>query len=145
MIDKIAIGSDHAGYDMKQAVIKHLEGKGIAVKDYGTYSADSVDYPDYAHQVAEAIEKGEFSLAIVLCGSANGVCMTVNKHNAVRGAIAWQRELAELARQHNNANVLCLPARFIDEDTMVACVDGFLAAEFEGGRHSRRVDKISCA
>lgn len=145
MVQSIAIGSDHAGYDMKSAVIHYLESKGYTVKDFGTYSADSVDYPDFAHTVADVVEKGDYPLGIVLCGSANGVCMTVNKHAAIRGAIAWNRELAELARQHNNANILCLPARFIDESTSIDIVDGFLAAEFEGGRHSRRVDKIACS
>lgn len=145
MVQAIAIGSDHAGFDMKNAVVAYLEKKGITVKDYGTHSPDSVDYPDFAHQVAEAVEKGDFELGIVLCGSANGVCMTVNKHEGVRGAIAWQRELAELGRQHNDANILCLPSRFISDETAFDCVEGFLTAEFEGGRHSRRVGKIACA
>lgn len=143
MVQTIAIGSDHAGFAMKAAVIEYLKKQGIAVTDYGTDSEASVDYPDYAHQVATAVEQGVQPLGIVLCGSANGVCMTVNKHAGIRGAIAWAPELAALGRQHNDANILCLPARFITEAEAQAIVDAFLTATFEGGRHSRRVDKIA--
>ena len=141
---KISIGADHAGFDLKAKVIKHLEGKSIDVKDYGAYSTESVDYPDFAHPVATDVENGKADLGIVICGSGNGINMTVNKHQGIRSALCWLPELAALARQHNNANVLALPARFISDDIALQCVDEFLNASFEGGRHTRRVDKISC-
>jgi ribose 5-phosphate isomerase B len=141
---KIAIGADHAGFELKSAVINYLENKDIEVKDFGAFSEDSVDYPDFAHPVANGVEKGEFDLGIVICGSGNGINMTVNKHQGIRSALCWLPELAALARQHNNANVLALPARFIDTDTALACVKEFLESAFEGGRHERRVNKISC-
>lgn len=140
---KIAIGGDHAGFDLKVLVKKHLTSVDVEVQDFGPNSTDSCDYPDFTHPLADSIEKGENELGILICGSANGVSMTANKHQGVRAAIAWNRKLAELARGHNNANVLCLPSRFITEDVAMEIVDGFLKAEFEGGRHSRRVDKIS--
>ena len=140
---KIAIGGDHAGFDLKVIVKKHLESADVTVQDFGPNDADSCDYPDFAHPLADSVEKGDNELGILICGSANGVSMTANKHQGVRAAIAWNKELAELARGHNNANVLCLPARYITVDEAKNIVDGFLTAEFEGGRHGRRVDKIS--
>jgi ribose 5-phosphate isomerase B len=138
----IAIGADHAGFDYKNLLVEFL--KDYNIKDYGAYSADSVDYPDFAHPVANAVENGEFSLGILICGSANGVAMTANKHQGIRAAICWNEELAELARTHNNANILCIPARHITmEEAKKICMK-FIDSEFEGGRHSNRVDKISC-
>jgi ribose 5-phosphate isomerase B len=141
---KIAIGADHAGFDLKAAVINYVSQAGYEVKDFGAYSLESVDYPDFAHPVADMVESGEATLGIVICGSGNGINMAVNKHQGIRSALCWLPELASLARQHNNANVLALPARFISEDVALACVKAFLDAEFEGGRHERRVNKISC-
>ncbi|RYZ21987.1 MAG: ribose 5-phosphate isomerase B [Chitinophagaceae bacterium] len=140
----IAIGSDHAGFEYKQALIPWLQEHGLQVKDYGTHSTDSVDYPDFAHPVASAVESGEAGLGILVCGSANGVAITANKHAGVRAAIAWADELASLARQHNNANVLCIPARFVSLDTAKSMTGLFLETPFEGGRHQGRVDKIAC-
>lgn len=140
----ISIGADHAGYQLKDKVIKHLEGKGITVTDHGTNGPDSVDYPDFGHPVATDVENGTSELGIVICGSGNGINMSVNKHAGIRSALCWNEELAALARQHNNANVLALPARFIEEDLGIKIVDAFLNNEFEGGRHERRVNKISC-
>ena len=142
---KIAIGGDHAGFDLKTLIKKHLESSDVEIHDFGPNSTDSCDYPDFAHPLADSVENGDNDLGILICGSANGVSMTANKHQGVRAAIAWNKELAELARGHNNANVLCLPSRFITEDVAMEIVDGFLKAEFEGGRHGRRVDKISNA
>ncbi len=141
---KIEIGSDHAGFEQKQCVIKHLQNKGYFVNDVGTFSSESVDYPDYAHQVALNVQQNNLSLGILLCGSGNGVCMTANKHQDIRAALCWLPELGALARQHNNANILCLPARFITDEEALNIVDAFLSATFEGGRHERRVHKISC-
>ncbi len=141
---KIALGADHAGYELKAAVISYLKERGIDTEDFGTNGPDSVDYPDFAHPVANAVESGESDLGIVICGSGNGINMAVNKHQGIRSALCWDEELASLARQHNNANVLALPARFITEDKALGCVRAFLDAEFEGGRHERRVGKISC-
>lgn len=140
----IAIAADHAGFDLKQVLIQRLKLKGIHCRDYGTHSSASMDYPDVAHPLATAVENEEFEFGILICGSANGVAMTANKHAGVRAAICWNKELAELARLHNNANVLCLPARFISEVLAVEIVDTFLASNFEGGRHQNRVEKISC-
>lgn len=139
---KVAIGADHAGFEYKQAVIDFLQDK--EVKDFGTYSADSVDYPDFAHPVANAVESGEFDLGILICGSANGVAITANKHQGIRAGLCWNTEVASLVRLHNNANVLCLPARFISVEEAKAIVQTFLTTEFEGGRHATRVNKISC-
>lgn len=139
---RVVIGSDHAGFQMKQFLIKELLGKHYEVSDEGTDSADSTDYPDYAHAVAQSVADGDADLGIVVCGSGNGVNITANKHVGVRSALAWLPEVAELARQHNNANILALPARYIDENTAIQIVERFLNAEFEGGRHERRVDKI---
>jgi ribose 5-phosphate isomerase B len=123
---------------------KWLEKSGYAVKDFGTYSLESVDYPDFAHPVASAVESKEFDLGLLLCGSANGVAITANKHQGVRAALCWTEEVAELARQHNNANVVCIPARFVSYEVAQKILDRFLHSSFEGGRHGRRVDKISC-
>lgn len=141
---KIAIGGDHAGFEYKKQLVEFLEKEGHEVKDFGPDSDASVDYPDHVHPLSEAVEKGEFELGILLCGSANGVAMTANKHQGIRAGIAWEDELAELTRQHNNANVICIPARFIDYNKAQSIVKTFLTTEFEGGRHGRRVDKISC-
>ena len=140
----IAIGSDHAGYDYKEDLISFLEGKGFPFKDFGTHTKDPVDYPDYAHPVANAVEKGEAAFGILICGSANGVAITANKHQGIRAAICWQEELAVLARSHNNANIVCIPERFISLDEAKKIVKAFLATEFEGGRHANRVGKMSC-
>jgi len=141
----IAIGSDHAGYDYKEDLISFLEGKGFAFKDFGTHSKDSVDYPDFAHPVASAVENGEAAFGILLCGSANGVAITANKHQGIRAALCWGEEIAKLAREHNDANVICIPARFVREGDAEKMVDIFMHTDFEGGRHSRRVDKIACS
>lgn len=140
----IAIGADHAGFDYKEDIISLLEGKGLKYHDYGTHSTESVDYPDFAHPVAEAVESGEAAFGILLCGSANGVAMAANKHQNIRAAICWGEELAELARKHNDANVICIPARFVREGDAEKMVDIFLHTQFEGGRHARRRDKIAC-
>lgn len=139
---KIAIGSDHAGYIYKQALLEWLPQ--ATVKNFGTNSPDSTDYPDFAHPVALAVESGEFDFGILVCGSANGVAITANKHQGVRAAICWQPELAALARQHNNANIVCIPERFISLDDAKAIVETFLSTAFEGGRHATRVGKMSC-
>ena len=144
MIENIAIGADHAGFEYKELLKKWLEQNGYALKDFGAYSTDSADYPDFAHPVANAVEKKEFELGLLICGSANGVAITANKHQGVRAAICWNEELAALARQHNNANVLCLPARYISFELAEKILDRFLHSSFEGGRHERRVVKISC-
>ncbi len=138
----ISIGSDHAGFDLKHRVKEHLKQLGSEVVDRGTHVQDSVDYPDFAHAVATAVASGSADVGIVICGSANGVNITANKHQGVRSAIAWNEQVARLAREHNNANVLALPARFVDEALALRIVDAFLAARFEGGRHQRRVEKI---
>ncbi|HRN79409.1 MAG TPA: ribose 5-phosphate isomerase B [Ferruginibacter sp.] len=140
----IAIGCDHAGFDTKEELISFLEGENMTFKDFGTYSRDSVDYPDFAHPLAIAVESGEAAFGILLCGSANGVAITANKHQGVRAAICWGEELAELARKHNDANVLCIPARFVSEGDAEKMLDIFMNTAFEGGRHALRVDKISC-
>ncbi len=140
---KIAVGADHAGYQLKAKVKEFLESKGISVSDYGTNSGDSVDYPDFGHPVANDVQSGKADLGIVICGSGNGINMAVNKHQGVRSALCWNAELASLARQHNNANVLALPARFISEEMGLDITNAFITAEFEGGRHERRVNKIA--
>lgn len=141
---KVAVGADHAGFEYKEAVKQYLTEQGYEVKDYGTHSLESTDYPDYAHPLAEAVSKGEQEYGILVCGSANGVAITANKHQGIRAAIVWEKEIAELARQHNNANVLCLPARFISIENAKDYAITFLTTAFEGGRHQRRVDKIAC-
>ncbi len=142
---KLAIGNDHAGFDLKTHILKHLKSMGYNdVKDFGTYSSDRADYPDFAHPLSEAVEKGEYDLGILICGSANGISMTANKHQGIRSAVCWKSEIAELARLHNNANIIALPARFIELPEAEKCVEVFLNTEFEGGRHQGRVEKISC-
>jgi ribose 5-phosphate isomerase B len=140
---KIAIGCDHAGYKLKEYLVNYLTDKKIIVKDFGTYSEERADYPDFAHIVSVAIENKECDFGILICGSGNGINITANKHKGIRAALCWNEELAALARQHNDANILSLPARFISEETAVKCVDAFLTAQFEGGRHTERVNKIS--
>jgi ribose 5-phosphate isomerase B len=144
MAQTIAIGCDHAGFEYKEGFKKWLEEKGIPFKDFGTFGANSVDYPDFAHAVATAVEKKEYELGILVCGSANGVAITANKHQGIRAAICWTEELASLSRQHNNANIVCIPARFVDYKLGEKIVDKFLSSTFEGGRHANRVAKISC-
>jgi ribose 5-phosphate isomerase B len=139
---KIAIGADHAGFDYKEAIAKWLNAHNL--KDFGTYSSASADYPDFAHPVASAVESGEFDFGVLVCGSANGVAITANKHQGIRAAICWNEELASLARKHNNANIVCIPARFISIEETEKIVKTFLSTEFEGGRHATRVNKISC-
>lgn len=139
----MAIGSDHAGFEYKERLREQLTNK-YEVKDFGTYSENSADYPDFAHPVSVAVEKKEFDLGILVCGSANGVAITANKHQGIRAAICWNEELALLARKHNDANILCIPARFIDFGLTEKIVDKFINTDFEGGRHATRVNKISC-
>lgn len=141
---KIAIGCDHAGYEMKAAIIKHLQDKKHQVDNYGTDGLESVDYTDYGHQVCSAIESGKNDFGILICGTANGMTMTANKHKDIRCGLCWLPEIAQLTKQHNNANVIALPARFISIDLAIEIVDAYLSAEFEGGRHQRRIDKIAC-
>ena len=144
MMPRIAIGCDHAGFDYKENLKKWLESNGYATHDFGTYSRESTDYPDFAHPVAEAVETKQYDLGILVCGSANGVAIVANKHQGIRAAICWNEELASLARQHNNANIVCLPSRFISYAEAEKITDRFLHESFEGGRHERRVSKISC-
>ena len=139
---KIAIACDHAGFDYKELIKKHLE-ETYDVQDLGTYSKDSVDYPDFVHPAATSVEKGENELGILICGSGQGVSITANKHQDIRCALCWLPELAELARQHNNANMISIPARFITSELAIEIVDQFLTTDFEGGRHQNRVDKIA--
>lgn len=140
---KVAIGCDHAGFPYKDAIKDLLDKRGVEVLDFGTDSAESVDYPDFVHPVASAVADAEAQFGVLICGSGNGVSMTANKHQSVRAAICWQVDIAQLARQHNNANIVCIPARFIDESRASHIVEAFLDAEFEGGRHARRVGKMS--
>lgn len=138
----IAICSDHAGFELKSIIEGYLEADNKEYKDFGTYSADSCDYPDFAHPCAAAVESGNCYPGIAMCGSGNGIAMTLNKHQGIRAALCWTPELARLARQHNDANVLVLPARFINPVEALAIVDAFLETPFEGGRHQPRIDKI---
>ncbi|MCB9223652.1 MAG: ribose 5-phosphate isomerase B [Crocinitomicaceae bacterium] len=140
----IPIGCDHAGFELKLKIMDHLQKKGFEIKDFGTYSADSIDYPDYGHPVAEMVEANNGMLGIVICGSGNGINMTVNKHQGIRSALCWTVEIAQLAREHNDANIIALPARFISEELAIQMVDVFLTTAFEGGRHANRVAKIPC-
>ncbi|GAA4453789.1 ribose 5-phosphate isomerase B [Nibrella saemangeumensis] len=144
MKSKIAIGADHAGFAYKEEIKVWLENKGYDVEDFGTYSEASADYADFAHPVALAVEEGRAERGVLVCGSGQGVSITANKHQGIRAALVWAPELAALSRQHNNANIICLPERFISAETALQSVDIFLNTEFEGGRHERRVAKISC-
>lgn len=139
---KIFIGSDHAGFDLKEIIKTYLSNLEFEVDDKGCFSKESVNYPDFAHAVSLAVLKDKNSLGILICGSANGVCMTANKHKGIRAAIAWQAEIAALAKQHNNANILCLPARYLNDQKAKTIVTAYLDAEFEGGRHQTRIDLI---
>lgn len=141
----IAIAADHAGYQYKSTIISWLRDNGYDVFDAGTNSEESTDYPDHIHPVARVVENGDAKLGIILCGSGNGAAMTANKHQGIRAALCWKEELASLARQHNDANILAIPSRFVDENLALEMVKVFLETPFEGGRHQRRVDKISCA
>jgi ribose 5-phosphate isomerase B len=140
----ISIGCDHAGVDHKAQIMAHLIQQGWTVINHGTDKTDSVDYPDYAHPVAQDVEEQKATFGVLICGSANGVCMTANKHQGIRAALCWQTEIATLARQHNDANVICLPARFADIPQCIDMVNAFIQTEFEGGRHANRVGKIAC-
>ncbi|HPA30294.1 MAG TPA: ribose 5-phosphate isomerase B [Bacteroidia bacterium] len=142
-MQSIIIGSDHAGFTLKEAIKKRFS-LNFEFTDKGTFSTDSVDYPDYAHEVAGEVEAGKYSFGILLCGSANGVAITANRHNGVRAAICWMPEIAELARKHNNANIICIPARFVSDETAFLMIEKFFSTEFEGGRHQKRIDKINC-
>ena len=138
----ISIGNDHAGPEYKSAIIEHLKTKGYTIKNYGTDTNDSADYPDFVHPVASDVNNGKVDLGILICGTANGVGMTANKYQNVRAGVCWNSEISELARQHNNANMICIPARFTSIPQAIKMVDVFLETEFEGGRHKRRIDKI---
>ncbi len=140
---KIAIGADHAGFEMKSLLISEIEKLGYEVTDFGTDSSDSVDYPDYVHPLARTINDGAMDFGVLICGSANGVAMTANKHKNVRAAIAWRKDVSALARQHNDANILCIPARFVNYEQAKEIITTFLSTPFEGGRHQNRVKKIS--
>jgi ribose 5-phosphate isomerase B len=140
----IALGADHAGFEYKEAIKVWLTNKGFTVKDFGTHSLESVDYPDFAHPTAASVESGECAFGILFCGSANGVAITANKHQHIRAGLAWQNDVAKLIRQHNNANIVCIPARFIALPLAEEIIENFMTTEFMGGRHGRRVDKIAC-
>ncbi len=140
---KVAIGCDHAGFDYKDTIIRVLKKEGVEVIDKGTYSTDSVDYPDFVHPVADLVENGSVNLGVLICGSGNGVSMSANKHKNIRAALCWKNEIASLARQHNDANIISIPARFVSARLARQMVRTFISTEFEGGRHQRRVDKIS--
>lgn len=139
---KVGIASDHAGYEMKEFVVGYLQAKGFEVYDFGTHSPESVDYADFGHPLAEAVEKGDVECGVGLCGSGEGISMTLNKHQGIRAGLCWLPEIAHLIRQHNNANVVVLPARFISNDEAVAILDEYFSTEFEGGRHEARIAKI---
>ena len=140
---KIGIASDHAGYQLKEFIIGYLDSKGYDVHDFGCHSEESCDYPDYAHPLAEAIENGELERGIALCGSGEGMTMTLNKHQGIRAGLAWEPEIASLIRRHNNANIIVFPARFITNDEAVAMLDAYFGAQFEGGRHEHRIEKMA--
>lgn len=144
MINSIAIGSDHAGFELKQLIITYLKDKKINVSDKGTFSEDRADYPDYGHAVAIEVTENKAELGILMCGSGNGINMSANKHKGIRAALCWNAEIAALAKQHNNANILVLPARYISKEEAFKCVDAFLNEKFEGGRHQQRIEKIDC-
>lgn len=140
---KIALCSDHAGYELKSIIEGYLESQDIEYEDFGTFSADSCDYPDFAHPAAEAIEEGRCYPGIAICGTGNGIGMTLNKHQGIRAGLAWEPEIASLIRRHNNANIIVFPARFITNDEAVAMLDAYFAAQFEGGRHQHRIEKMA--
>jgi len=140
----IAIGADHAGFNLKKLIINHLEEIGYGVQDYGCFSEESIDYPDYAHPVSNYVKSNQNTFGILICGSGNGISMTANKHQGIRCALCWNSEIASLARQHNDANILSLPARFISTEEALEILNAFLSTKFEGGRHQFRVDKINC-
>ncbi len=141
---QLSIGNDHAGVGYKQAIIQHLESKGHQVHNHGTDTEDSVDYPDFIHPVAKDVSEGKSALGIIICGSGNGAAMTANKHQSIRAALCWNKEIVALAKSHNNANILSLPARFISIPQALVMVDTFLETSFEGGRHQGRIDKMPC-
>lgn len=141
---KVGMACDHAGFELKEYIKQVLEGKGYSVEDFGTHSSESMDYPDTAHPLAQAVEAGDVDFGVAMCGSGNGITMTLNKHQGVRAALCWDPEIASLAKRHNNANILSMPARFISKEEAVAILEAYLNAEFEGGRHQRRIDKIPC-
>jgi ribose 5-phosphate isomerase B len=138
----IALASDHAGYDKKQVIIKYLEEKGIKYFDFGCYSNESIDYPEFAHAIGEAIDKGVYEIGITCCGSGQGISIVANKHPNVRSALCWNVEIAKLAKEHNNANICALPGRFVSDEEAIAIVEAYLNAKFEGGRHARRIAQI---
>jgi ribose 5-phosphate isomerase B len=140
----IAVGADHAGYELKKVIIDFLKDKGHKVEDFGCYSEESIDYPDYAHPVCESIEKGTNKYGVLICGSGNGISMAANKHPGIRAALSWSSEIAELGRLHNNANIVSIPARFVSKESALKIIEAFFSTEFEGGRHQTRVDKIAC-
>lgn len=140
---KIAIGSDHAGFGYKEKLIDYLSGDEYEFEDFGTHSEDSVDYPEFAHPVSNAVAGGSCEIGILICGTGNGVCMTANKHDSIRAGLCWNPEIAQLIRRHNNANICCIPARFVSDQEAIEIITAFLNTEFEGGRHKRRIDKIS--
>lgn len=142
-VNKVAIACDHAGFKTKEYIVELLKTEGYQLKDFGTNSEESVDYPDFIHPLAKIVENSEFELGIIICGSGNGVNITANKHQGIRSALCWEVEIAELARQHNNANVCAMPARFISKEKCWEIVKAFLSTDFEGGRHQNRVDKIA--
>jgi len=143
MAFKIAIGGDHAGFQLKEIIKTNLESEGYFIEDFGPFSDQSVDYPDFVHPVASSVENGEYNFGILICGSGNGVAMTANKHKGIRAALCWNEMLAKLARAHNNANVLCLAGRFLDDELAMDIVDTFLKTSFDGGRHINRIKKIT--
>jgi len=143
-IKNIAIGADHAGFEYKETLKNYVHELGFTSNDFGTYDDSSVDYPDFAHPVASAVEENDDTFGILICGSANGVAMSANKHQQVRAALCWKEEIASLARQHNNANIVCIPARFVSIEEAKKIVKTFFSTDFEGGRHANRVNKISC-
>lgn len=144
MSQTIAIGCDHAGFPYKESIIRILKKRGYEIIDFGTDSTQSVDYPDFVHPVADSVEGGKARLGVILCGSGNGVAMTANKHQGIRAALCWKKEVAQLARQHNDANVIAIPVRFVSRRMAIAMTKVFLDSDFEGGRHERRVNKIAC-
>ncbi len=140
----IAIGCDHAGFEYKTEIVKHLNKSGYQITDFGTYEQSSVDYPDFAHPTALSIQNNEAAFGILICGSANGVAITANKHSNVRAALCWQKDVSEITRKHNNANIICIPARFVSLSYSIEMIETFINTAFEGGRHQIRIDKISC-